>query len=105
MTTDIIIPCECWEPSGTGDITGAEYCAKCGAKRTRSMFMAYNEAAQGLSFAEDVALEVNAKMKIRRDKQRIVNTNVNDCDKTDCGWYSPGRERNCYRDPGDCRYS
>lgn len=105
MTTNNIIPCECWEGSGAGDMTGAEYCIRCGAKRSREMADAHKEAARGLSFTQSVALEVNAKMKIRREKQRIVNTQTTDCTKADCVWYSPGRDRNCYRDPGDCRYS
>lgn len=95
------IPCECWESSGIGDMNGTEYCKVCSAKRYRDRDA---ENKPPLSFQESVAEEVKAKMAIKREKQRVVNTRLDKCAKKDCGWFNKSYSTNCFRDPGDCRY-
>lgn len=94
-------PCECWDGGqGGGKLGGIAVCGNCGSQYHWKRDPYRNESA-----TEEAARVAMERYNARREAQRVVNTRTTDCDKADCGWYSPGRERNCYRDPGDCRYS
>lgn len=75
-------------------------CGTCGAKYDPKTDEFANETLE-----QEVSREVREKMLKIREAQRIVNTKTTVCTKTNCAWFSKGSENNCYRDPGDCRFS
>ena len=93
-------PCACWDQEGLLFSGGKAVCAVCGAK-----YDPKQDAFADETFFQEIAREVIEQIAVKREAQRIVDTKSTSCEKKDCGWWSAIRERNCYRDPGDCRYS
>lgn len=93
-------PCECWDGGQWVDGAGRAICGNCGAKYNRKRDEFANETRQ-----QEIVRVVHEKMATKRDAQRVVNTRSSSCSKSDCAWHSTSHPKNCYRDPGDCRYS
>lgn len=70
-----------------------------GQRKKRGWVADHKESA-----VEYAAKETMKQYWAMRAEQRVVDSSVVDCTKVDCAWYDPKRERNCFRDPGDCRY-
>lgn len=95
-------PCDCWEPSYVGDMNGSHYCKNCGTKKKRDRHSETNQPKE--TCVEAAARETMERYWKMRAELRVVNSSVVDCDRPDCAWHDTKRERNCFRDPGDCRY-